>query len=140
MPPIKTKRAFAFEIPFLDVRNKHTTSGNKNTTITPSYLNCDKIMANASIILETSSDEVLSTVKLTGIGIICIKIRTNPMTMSAKYDDSNKIFFLLGKSSNAIKGIVIGNNPRVSGCENTAEVKEIEEIGQLLKIKYIESR
>ena len=97
-------------------------------------------MANASIILETSSDEVLSTVKLTGIGIICVKIRTNAMTKSAKYDDSNKIFFLLGKSSNAIKGIVIGNNPRVSGCENTAEVKEIEEIGQLLKIKYIESR
>ncbi len=97
-------------------------------------------MANASIILETSSDEVLSSMKVTGIGIICIKIRTNPMTMNAKYDDSNKIFFLLGKSNNAIKGIVIGRNPRDSECENTAEVKEIGDKGQLLKIKYIESR
>ena len=96
-------------------------------------------MANASIILETSSDEV-SSMKVTGIGIICIKIRTNPMTMSAKYDDSNKIFFLLGKSNNAIKRIVIGKNPRDSECEKTAGIKEIEDKDQILKIKYIESR
>ena len=72
IPPIKTKMALAFEIPFLDARNKHTTSGNKNKTTKPSYLNCAKMLADAAIILETSSDEVLSAVKETGTGIICV--------------------------------------------------------------------
>ena len=62
------------------------------------------------------------------------------MTISAKYDDSNMIFFLLGKSNNAIKRIVIGKNPTDSGCESIAEVKEIADKDQLLKTKYIESR
>jgi len=62
------------------------------------------------------------------------------MTTSAKYDDSDKIFFLLGKSDNAIKVIVIGRNAIDSGCENNEEVKEIGDKGKILKIKYIESR
>ena len=57
MPPIKIKRVFAFEIPFLDTRNKDTTNGNKNKTIKPSYLNCVKMLENAAIILEKSIDE-----------------------------------------------------------------------------------
>ena len=116
IPPIKTKAELAFEIPFLDARNKHTTTGNKNTTIKASYLNCVKMLADAEIILETSSDEVLSnSTKLPMISVV--KIRTKPMTTNTKYDDSDKIFFLLGKSDNAIKGIVSGNNPRDNGCE-----------------------
>ncbi len=98
------------------------------------------MLADALIILERSSDEGLSTVNATGNGIICVERRTIPMAMSAKYDDSNKIFFLLGKSNNAIKGKVIGRSPRDSGCESTAAVKEIRDKGKLLKIKYIESR
>ena len=140
MPPIKTKTALAFEIPFLDARNKHTTSGNKNTTIKPSYLNCVIMLANASTSLERSSDEVLSNVKVTGIGIICMQIRTKPMTMNAKYDDNVKIFFLLGKSVNAIKGIVIGKSPRDNGCESIAGIKDIGDKKKILKIKYNESR
>ena len=62
------------------------------------------------------------------------------MTISAKYDDSNMIFFLLGKSNNTIKGRVIGENPIDKGCEATAELKEIADKDQLLKTKYIESR
>jgi len=70
MPPIKTKTELAFEIPFLDARNRHTTSGNKNTTIKPSYLNCVKMLADELIILEKSSDEVISDVRSIGSGII----------------------------------------------------------------------
>jgi len=72
MPPIKTKTELAFEIPFLDARNRHTTSGNKNTTINPSYLNCVKMLANAEIILETSNDEVPIELKSVGIGSISV--------------------------------------------------------------------
>lgn len=140
MPPIKTKTALAFEIPFLDTKNKPTTSGNKNTTTKPSYLNCVIMLANAEIILDPSSDETLSTVKVMGSGIICVKIRTAPITTSAKYDDNDKIFFLLGKSDNAINGIVIGKSPIDSGCESIVDVKEIGEKNHLLKIRYIESR
>ncbi len=146
MPLIKTKTALAFEIPFLDARNKHTTTGNKNKTTKPSYLNCVKMLANAPKILETSTDEMLSSevvsnVKTSkGSGSICMYIRTKPMAMIAKYDDSDKIFFLLGKSDNAIKGKIIGSNPIDSGCESTEEVKEIGDKGQLLKTKYIASR
>jgi len=66
MPPIKTKIALAFEIPFLDARNKHTTSGNKNKTTKPSYLNCVKMLADAAITLETSNDEALPPTKEVG--------------------------------------------------------------------------
>ncbi len=72
MPPIKTKGIFAFEIPFLDTRNKHTTSGNKNTTIKPSYLNCVKTLEDAAIILSTSSDEALSDAKILVCVTICV--------------------------------------------------------------------
>jgi len=80
-PPIKTKRALAFEIPFLDARNKPTTSGNKNKTIKPSYLNCVKMLADAAITLERSNDVVSSkeTSKMSGSGIICVEIRTRAM-------------------------------------------------------------
>ncbi len=71
MPPIKTNGALAFEIPFLDARNKHTTSGNKSTTIKPSYLNCVIMLANASTSLVKSSDEVPSYVIKVGSGTIC---------------------------------------------------------------------
>ena len=98
------------------------------------------MLADALTILETSSDEVLPDVKSIGSGIICVKKTTKPMPMRAKYDDSNKIFFLLGKSTNAIKRILNGKNPKVSGCENVAQVKENADKGQLLNIKYIESR
>ncbi len=140
MPLIKTKTALAFEIPFLDARNKHTTSGNKNKTITISYLNCIKILANAPIILETSNDAVLSIVKVTGSGIVSVYKRTKPMATNEKYDDINKIFFLLDKSNNAIKGRVIGKSPTDNGCENTAGIKEIADKEKILKTKYIESR
>jgi len=123
MPPIKTNTELAFEIPFLDAKNKQTTSGNKNKTSKTSYLNCVKMLADALIILETSIDEP-STSKSTKLptGNICVKIRTKPITMSTKYDDSDKIFFLLGKSDNAIKRIMIGSNPRDSACESAPEI------------------
>lgn len=34
IPPIKTITEFAFEIPFFEAKNKQTTRGNKNITIT----------------------------------------------------------------------------------------------------------
>ena len=132
--------ALAFEIPFLDARNKHTTSGNKNKTIKPSYLNCVKMLADAAIILETSSGEVFSNVRWEGSGYICAKMRNKPITITAKQDESNNVFFLLDKSDTAIMRIVIGKNPIDNGCEKSARIKEIEEKGQLLKIKQIESR
>jgi len=135
IPPIKIKGALAFEIPFLDVRNKHTTNGNKNTTITPSYLNCDKTIANPSIILETSNN-----IMNLEVDIIFVKIRIEATAINTKYDDNNKIFFLLGKSNTGIIRIVIGKNITDNACEKNAGIKKIEEIGQLLKIKYIESR
>jgi len=121
-PPIKTKIALAFEIPFLDARNKHTTTGNKNMTIKPSYLNCVKMLANAARTLVKSIDEVLSAVNVTGSDIICVSKRTKAMRMNAKYDETNKIFFLLGKSNNKIAIIVIGRNAAAIGCESTEAV------------------
>jgi len=139
MPPIKTKIEFAVEIPFLDARNKPTTSGNKNTTIKPSYLNCVKMLAVAAIILEKSNGDSSPNVG-TRFGIISMDIATKATATSAKYDDIVKIFFLFGKSDNTITAIVSGKSPTVSGCESAAATKEIVDNAKLLKIKYIESR
>jgi len=136
-PLIKIRTALAFGIPFLDVRNKPTTNGNKNITIIPSYLKWDTMLANPPTILGTSNDEISNEMKLP-IGVICMK--TRPRTMTAKYDDSSRIFFLLGKFNIAMKRMVIGRNPIDRVFDRTAGIKETEDKDQLLKIKYIESR
>ena len=69
-----------------------------------------------------------------------IKTKTKPMIQNTKYDDNNKSFFLLGKSSIAINKIVIGKKLRDNNLDRVAGIKKNEDRGQLLKIKYIESR
>ena len=62
------------------------------------------------------------------------------MIQNTKYEDNNKSFFLLGKSSIVINRIVIGKKLIDNIFDRAAGIKKIADKGQLLKIKDIESR
>ena len=98
------------------------------------------MILNALKISEASSDEMLSNEKQEPIGIICIKIRAKAITITTKYDDNNKFLFLFGKSTVAIKRIVIGRRPKARNFDRTDPMKETEDKGHVLKIKYNENR